>query len=64
MKITETITRKCCDAQKDLRLVEGHPPGRPYYFCVHCGLQWEKTGGSEPGDGDLVVAPRPWEIGK
>ena len=39
MKITETVSRECCQ-QKDLRAVEGTPMRGRYpewVFCIHCG---------------------------
>ncbi len=53
MKITETITRDCCE-QKDLRPVEGcrkfgmHPE---FKFCVHCGARHEYHRFTDPAGG-------------
>jgi len=43
MKITETITRDCCQ-REDLKPVEGarkigHDP--QFKFCKHCGAWWQ-----------------------
>ena len=43
MKITETVTRDCCQS-KDLKPVEGSNLfGRScaLKFCIHCGARWE-----------------------
>ena len=67
MKITETITRECCQPRKDLCPVEGSPlRGRQheYVFCKHCGRCFEfhtfmDAAGST--DWDYKPLPRPWE---
>jgi hypothetical protein len=60
MKITETITRECCDVRLDLICLPS-PIGRPYYFCKHCGRHFEDQGGSEPEAKGIVALPWPWE---
>lgn len=46
MKITETVSRDCCQS-KDLKLVEGSK----LRFCIHCGARHEL---SRDAEGDRV----------
>lgn len=39
MKVTETITRQCCDPVKDLKPLFGDKKTGDV-FCVHCGKRW------------------------
>lgn len=55
MKITETITRECCDVHKDLAAYKGErlpafPSGKNPLFCRHCGQLWWIT--QKPGEMD------------
>jgi len=47
MKITETITRDCCDVRKDLKTVAGCKMWNynipDMKFCIHCGKRWQYT---------------------
>lgn len=44
VKITETITRECCDVRKDLKPVIGAGKINNtipiVVYCVHCGARW------------------------
>lgn len=61
MTIKELTTRECCDARRDLVEIIGHPVGRPYFFCKHCGRHHVDRGGSEPEAEGIVPLPWPWE---
>ncbi len=63
MKITETITRDCCQT-KDLKPFLGrlheHPALRKYspHFCVHCGQLWLSTDRMDAaGDKESILEP-------
>lgn len=48
MRITEEITRECCDPEKDLKpytgvTLFGDTPICPDKFCVHCGQLWVRN---------------------
>ena len=60
MKITETITRECCNIRTDLIRLPS-PIGIRFYFCKHCGRHFEDHGGSEPEAKGIVALPWPWE---
>lgn len=65
MKITETVERQCCDPRKDLETIRGHPRGRIFLFCKHCGRHWEDHGSLTPeGNGGIVALAWPWEESK
>ena len=67
MKITEQVSRECCQT-RDLRPIEGTPlRGRDpaYVFCVHCGAQhvydtYMDAAGSR--DWRYTKIPAPWEL--
>ena len=61
MKITETITRECCDLRRDPECMPNRPIGKRYFFCKHCGRHYEDRGGSEPEANGIVALPWPWE---
>jgi hypothetical protein len=64
VKITETVSRECCNGTLDLKPIvgPGKPCGRKWYFCQHCGRWWEDQGGSEPESPGLQAVPWPWQI--
>ena len=48
MEVAETITRQCCDPDKDFTTYTGATlfgPGKlcPDKFCVHCGQLWMRV---------------------
>lgn len=59
MKVTETVTRDCCNPRADLKKYNGtlgdQIQSHQFRFCVHCGQLWtyEKD---ELGDSGLVKA--------
>jgi hypothetical protein len=70
MKITETVTRECCQV-KDLKPIEGSPlwsgNSPRFKFCQHCGKHHEAKSDRDP-TGELtweyVPMLRPWEAWK
>ena len=52
--ISETIERRCCDPQRDLKKYEGAVQipdlarTKKIWFCVHCGQYWHIF--QEPGE--------------
>lgn len=45
MKITETITRDCCNTAKDLR---AYDVANKIFFCIHCGTRWKQIDVPDP----------------
>ena len=54
IKVTETVTRDCCNLMQDLKAFHGDPPidepNGKFRFCKHCGQLWAY--GRTPGDMD------------
>jgi hypothetical protein len=59
MKITETITRDCCNKRTDLKKYNGglgnEIKNHQFRFCVHCGQIWTYET-DDLGDSGLVKA--------
>lgn len=64
LKITETVSRECCDARKDFVSLGCPLPGRRYFFCRHCGRHFCDFGGSEPESPGIQPLPWPWETAR
>ncbi len=66
MKITETITRECCDYVKDLVQYNGEripkfPGDRKPLFCKHCGQLWWITHAADGDSGLTKIQIKDWD---